>query len=143
MIEKIKYKKKLLAIIVRRKFRKKKGINFFTPNNLNLQCGYMKHTNNYFIKPHRHQKRENKIFYTSEVIILLKGRLRVDFYKARNNYLFSKIVQSNDILMLITGSHGFKTLSPIEMIEIKQGPYSIYKDKIKFQSISEKNIKIR
>jgi hypothetical protein len=29
------------------------------------------------------------------------------------------------------------------MIEIKQGPYSIYKDKIKFDSISEKNIKIR
>jgi hypothetical protein len=28
------------------------------------------------------------------------------------------------------------------MIEIKQGPYSIYKDKIKFKSVSEKNIKI-
>jgi hypothetical protein len=143
MIEKIKYKKKLLAIIVRKEFRKRKGIDFFTPNNLNLQCGYMKHPKNYFIKPHQHQKRENKIFYTSEVIVLLKGSLRVDFYKARNNYLFSKIVNSNDILMLITGSHGFKTLSPIEMIEIKQGPYNIYKDKIKFQSISEKNIKIR
>ena len=46
-------------------YLKKKGINFFTPNNLNLQCGYMKHTKNYFIKPHQHQKRENKIFYKS------------------------------------------------------------------------------
>lgn len=143
MIEKIEYKKKLLAIIIRKEFRKKRGINFFTPNDLNLQCGYMKHAKNYFIKPHQHQKRENKIFYTSEVIVLLKGSLRVDFYEGRNRYLFSKIVKSNDILMLIKGSHGFKTLSPIEMIEIKQGPYSIFKDKIKFQSVSEKNIRLK
>ena len=43
MIEKIHHKKKLLAIIVRKSYRKKKGINFFTPNHLNLQCGFMKH----------------------------------------------------------------------------------------------------
>ena len=43
MIEKILHKKKLLAILVRKNYRKKKGINFFTPNHLNLQCGFMKH----------------------------------------------------------------------------------------------------
>ena len=46
MIEKITHKNKLLAIIVRKKYRKKKGISFFTPNSLNLQCGYMKHKKN-------------------------------------------------------------------------------------------------
>jgi hypothetical protein len=142
MIENVKFKKKLLAIIVRKNFRNKKGISFFTPNNLNLQCGYMKHKKEYFIQPHKHQRRKNKIFYTSEVILLLKGKLRVDFYKNKKKYLFSKIINSHDILMLITGMHGFKTLSPIEMIEIKQGPYSVYKDKVKFNKIDENKIRI-
>ena len=90
MIEKIINKKKLLAIIVRKKYRKKNGINFFTPNNLNLQCGFMKHKKNYVIKPHQHIKRLTKILMTTEVIILLKGILRVDFYVNNKKYLFSK-----------------------------------------------------
>jgi len=32
MIEKITHKKKLLAIIIRKQYRKKKGVSFFTPN---------------------------------------------------------------------------------------------------------------
>ena len=143
MIEKIIYKKKLLALIVRKNFRKKKGINFFTSNNLNLQCGFMKHEKNHFIKPHSHQKRENKIFYTSEVLSILKGKLRVDFYNNNKNYLYSKIVNADDILILIKGSHGFKVLSPIEMLEIKQGPYKMSKDKVKFRPVNENLIKIK
>ncbi len=142
MIEKIKHNKKLLAIIVRKEYRKKKGITFFTPNNLNLQCGYMKHNKNHIIKPHLHLKRLNKIFYTSETIILLKGRLRIDFYDNKKNYLVSRILYSSEIICLISGGHGFKTLSPCEMIEVKQGPYSVLKDKKKFDETKLKKIKI-
>ena len=142
MIEKIKHNKKLLAIIVRKEYRKKKGITFFTPNNLNLQCGYMKHNKNHIIKPHLHLKRLNKIFYTSETIILLKGRLRIDFYDNKKNYLVSRILNSSEIICLISGGHGFKTLSPCEMIEVKQGPYSVLKDKKKFDETKLKKIKI-
>ena len=142
MIEKIKHSKKLLAIIIRKEYRKKKGVTFFTPNNLNLQCGYMKHDKNHIIKPHLHLKRLNKIFYTSETIILLKGRLRVDFYDNKKNYLVSKILYSSEIIYLISGGHGFKTLSPCEMIEVKQGPYSVLKDKKKFDENKLKKIKI-
>ena len=142
MIEKIKHKKKLLAIIVRKEYRKKKGITFFTPNNLNLQCGYMKHNKNHIIKPHLHLKRLNKIFYTSETIILLKGRLRIDFYDNKKNYLVSRILYSSEIICLISGGDGFKTLSPCEMIEVKQGPYSVLKDKKKFDETKLKKIKI-
>ena len=142
MIEKIQHNKKLLAIIIRKQYRKKKGVTFFTPNNLNLQCGYMKHDKNHIIKPHLHLKRLNKIFYTSETIILLKGRLRVDFYDNKKNYLISKILYTSEIISLISGGHGFKTLSPCEMIEVKQGPYSVLKDKKKFNENKLKKIKI-
>ena len=143
MVEKIYHKKKLYALIVRARFRKKKGISFFTPNDTNQQFGYMKHNKGHIIKPHKHKKRTTKIFYTTEVIILFKGRLRVDFYDQKQKYLFSKIIKEKDIIMLVHGGHGFKVLKNIEMIEVKQGPYSMIKDKKKFNKIDEKKIKIK
>ena len=44
--------------------------------------------------------------------------------------------------MLVHGGHGFKVLQNVEMIEVKQGPYSLSGDKTKFNKIDEKKIKI-
>jgi|TARA_B110000438_G_C15412849_1_gene478383 hypothetical protein len=143
MIEKIVYKKKLLGLIVRGSYRNKKGITFFTPKNSTQQFGYMKHKKEYIIKPHLHKKRLTKILYTSEVILLLKGILRVDFYNLKKKYLFSKVIKDKDIIMLVHGGHGFKVLKSVEMIEIKQGPYILSKDKVKFDNIDEKKISIK
>ena len=93
MIEKIIHKKKLFALIVKGKYRNKKGITFFSPDNATQQFGYMKHKKNHFIKPHKHNKRITKILKTTEVILILKGILRVDFYNQKNKYLFSKLVK--------------------------------------------------
>jgi hypothetical protein len=143
MIEKINYKKKLLALIVRGNYRKKKGITFFTPNDATQQFGYMKHKKKYIIKPHVHKKRLTKILFTTEVILLLKGTLRVDFYSPSKKYLFSKILKEKDIVMLVSGGHGFKVLKDVEMLEIKQGPYNLIKDKVKFENIDENEINIK
>ena len=140
MIEKILHKKKLFALIVRRQFRKKSGINFFTSKKATQQFGFMKHEKNHFIKPHKHNKRLTRILRTTEVILLLKGALRVDFYNNNNKYLFSKKINEKDIIMLIHGGHGFKVLKNVEMIEVKQGPYSLASDKIKFKTVDEKKI---
>ena len=56
MIEKILHKKRLFALIVRRQFRKKSGVNFFTSKEATQQFGFMKHKKNYIIKPHKHNK---------------------------------------------------------------------------------------
>ena len=143
MIEKIYHKKKLLALIVRGTYRKKRGITFFTPNESTQQFGYMKHKKKHIIKPHLHKKRITKILYTTEVILLLKGILRVDFYDYEKNYLYSKILKQKDIIMLVHGGHGFKVIKDVEMLEVKQGPYSLIKDKVKFENINEKKIKIK
>ena len=143
MIEKIYHQKKLFALIVRAKFRKKNGINFFTEDESNQQIGYMKHSKGHIIKPHQHKRRNTNIFFTTEVIILFKGLLRVDFYDDKQKYLFSKTIKEKDIIMLVHGGHGFKVLKKTEMIEIKQGPYSFVKDKIKFVEIDEKKIKLK
>ena len=143
MIEKVIHKKKLFALIVRSKFRKKTGINFFTDNNATQQFGYMKHRKNYVIKPHKHNQRLTKILTTTEVIILFKGILRVDFYDNKKMYLFSKKIFEKDIIMLLNGGHGFKVLKDVEMLEVKQGPYKLSRDKVKFDNVDEKKIRIK
>ena len=143
MIEKVLHKNKLFALIVRRQFRKKSGINFFTSKEATQQFGFMKHKKNHIIKPHKHNKRLTRILRTTEVILLLKGTLRVDFYNDKYKYLFSKKINERDIIMLIHGGHGFKVLKNVEMIEVKQGPYSLASDKIKFKKVDEKKIKFK
>jgi hypothetical protein len=103
----------------------------------------MKHKKDYVIKPHKHNQRLTKILTTTEVIILFKGILRVDLYDNKKKYLFSKKIFRNDIVMLANGGHGFKVLEDVEMLEIKQGPYRLSKDKVKFDNIDEKKIRIK
>ena len=143
MIEKIIYKKKLLALIVRGKYRNKKGITFFTPKESTQQFAYMKHKKRHIVMPHLHKRRLTKVFYTTEVILLLKGILRVDFYNQFKKYLFSKILKKQDIIMLVHGGHGFKVLKDAEMFEVKQGPYNLIKDKMKFKNVDDNKIKIK
>ena len=143
MIKEIVHKNKLYALVIKETYQDKKGISFFTKNADNQQIGFMSHPKNYLIKPHKHQKRETKIFITSEVIILQKGKLRVDFYDTKKKYLFSIVVKKNQIIMLVHGGHGFKVLEAVKMLEIKQGPFVSHKDKVKFDKIDEKKIKIK
>ena len=57
--------------------------------------------------------------------------------------IVDKIIKKKDIIMLVHAGHGFKVLKDVEMIEIKQGPYSLIKDKIKFENINDNKIRIR
>lgn len=143
MIFYIKNKKDLLAIIVKKKLQTKKGINFLTPNNFNIQFAFMNHKKFHLIKPHLHFKKKIGKINTAEVLYIIKGKLRIDFYNKEKNYLFSKIINTGDTIMLINQGHGFKTLKKTIMFEVKQGPYFKKTDKKKFAPINEKFIKIQ
>jgi cupin fold WbuC family metalloprotein len=132
MIKSITYKKKCLALIIRNSYLKKDGINFFTNNKLSQQVAFMSHKKNHIIQPHLHRKRLKKIYDTTEVLIILSGSLKVDFYSDKKKYLFSNILKKNDIIILLTAGHGFKVLEKCKFIEVKQGPYNPKLDKFKF-----------
>ena len=132
MIENITYKKRALALIIKNKYLKKKGINFFTKNNLSQQVAFMNHKKGHIIQPHLHKRRPKKIYDTTEVLIILDGTLKIDFYSEKKKYLLSKILAKNDIIVFLSGGHGFKILKNCKFIEIKQGPYDPLKDKFKF-----------
>ena len=66
----------------------------------------------------------------------------MDFYDDNKNYLESRILNKNDVILLSSGGHGFEMLEPSEMIEVKQGPYAGEQDKTRFKSISGDKIKL-
>ena len=143
MIKKVIYKKKILAIIINSNNFRKKGVHFVSPNNFTKQVGIINYQTNHSIKPHTHKKYLRKIYRTSEVLFIKKGLIRVDFYKDNKKYLFSKILKKNYIIVLHAGSHGFKVLKDCSIIEIKQGPFVKTLDKVRFNKIDEKKIKIK
>jgi mannose-6-phosphate isomerase-like protein (cupin superfamily) len=139
MIERIKYKGKELAIIIRNTFQKD-GIEFFTDDNLSQQLAYMNHPKGKGIQPHVHNPIKREVHYTQEVLFIKKGRLRVDFYTEKQKYLESRELEAGDIILLIQGGHGFEVLEDLEMFEVKQGPYAGDSDKTRFDSNLPNNL---
>jgi cupin fold WbuC family metalloprotein len=133
-IKKIKVNNEIVAKVF--KFRKKKfkGIKFFTPNTDNLQVGLMSHPTNHIIQPHYHKNKKKIIKHMSELLIIYSGKLQVFFYNKKMKRTKSIILNKKDMILLIKGSHGFKTLNKTEMLEIKQGPFSGDKDKIRLKN---------
>ena len=92
----------------------------------------MNHPQGKSIAPHRHNKVTREVHYTQEVLLIQKGKLQVDFYTEAEQYLESRILSAGDIILLCSGAHGFQVLEPLEMFEIKQGPYAGENDKTRF-----------
>lgn len=128
--------KEVMAIIIRNDYMND-GIQFFTGDDYSQQMAFMSHPKGHIISPHIHNHVERQIKNTQEVLILKKGKLRVDFYNNTKKYLVSTIVEEGDIIMLVSGGHGFEVLEEVRMVEIKQGPYLGIDDKVKFVSTPE------
>ena len=58
--------------------------------------------------------------------------MKVDFYSRKKIFIKSKIVNKNDIIILLDGGHGFKMINNCKFIEVKQGPFISNKDKKRF-----------
>ena len=141
MVEEIRISGKLIALIIQSDALKE-GVEFFTSSEMEQQAAKMKYKSGYSILPHTHNEVKREIRTTSEVLVIIKGKLRVDFYNL-NQYFESRIVKSGDLVLLFGGSHGFKVIEDIEMIEVKQGPFLGEKDKVRFSGVDESKVIIK
>ncbi len=123
----------IMAIIISNRFNEK-GIHFFTPNEFSQQLAYMNHPAGKIIEPHYHNAVQRNVVFTQEVLVIKRGKLKVDFYDEHLNYTQSRILETGDVILLSAGGHGFEVLEDIEMIEVKQGPYQGELDKTRFKS---------
>lgn len=139
MVEKVLFDNQVYAIIIRSNFHES-GIHFMTDENYSQQMAYMHHQTGKIIDAHVHNHETREVVQTQEVLIIRKGRLRVDFYKSNRVYCGSKELLAGDIILLASGGHGFEVLEEVEMIEIKQGPYLGDKDKVRFEGIDSDQV---
>lgn len=142
MIEQILRNDMLLAIIIRHGFSEP-GVHFLTPGEFSQQLAYMQHPAGKIIEPHVHNPVQREVFYTQEVLLLKRGRLRVDFYRDDRSYLESRVLEAGDVILLAAGGHGFEALEEIEMIEVKQGPYAGDADKTRFAGVASDEVRVK
>ncbi len=139
MIKKYINNNELIALIIKKDFTSD-GIKFFTPDDFPEQIAYMSHKKDTIIKAHVHNEIERNISLTQEILIIKKGKLRLDLYTKEKEYIESCIIEAGDIVFLASGGHGLKCLEDIEMIEVKQGPYLGEKDKVRFKEINDDKV---
>lgn len=141
-IEEVKKKNKLLAMIIRNDY-KCNGVDFITPNAYSQQVAYMHHPKGKVIDAHVHNLVHRNVVMTQEVLFIKKGVLRVDFYDEYEDYLESRDLYAGDMILLVSGGHGFQILEEVEMIEVKQGPYAGDEDKKRFTGITADEVVYR
>lgn len=127
-IEKINYQDQQLAIILYDSF-KHPGIHYFTNDEFSQQLAYMNHPKGKVIDSHFHNLVKRETRYTQEVLFIKSGKIRVDFYSNSQVFIESRVLSKGDVILLMTGGHGFEVLEDIEMVEVKQGPYAGDQDK--------------
>ncbi len=141
MVKSFFHKDKQIALIIKNNYTND-GIKFFTANESAQQIAYMSHPKNTIIKAHVHNIIERSISLTQEVLIIKKGKLRLDLYSQDKEYIESAVIEAGDIVFLPYGGHGLKCLEDTAMIEVKQGPYLGEDDKVRFVEVSDEKVVI-
>lgn len=121
----------LYAILLRGSYDQP-GIQFFTSDELSQQLASMSYSPGKIIPAHTHNPVLREVFHTQECLFIRKGKVRIDFFTQDHEYRKSRILCAGDVILLITGGHGFEVLEDLNMVEVKQGPYAGEMDKTRF-----------
>ncbi len=126
---------RVLGIIVSRDLEIPRGVAFLTPNSFPLQLGFLAHPTGHVVQPHFHPARVRVLEGTPEALFVLRGKVRVDFYRTDLSSLTSRTVSAGDVVLLVAGGHGLTVLEDAEIWEVKLGPYDPVLDKARFSPI--------
>jgi mannose-6-phosphate isomerase-like protein (cupin superfamily) len=114
---------RLVAMVFRHDQAMGPGVHFLTPSDLPLQLGYMNHAQDKVITPHVHNHATRTVENTSEVLLVRSGQMMVRLFNKDGGVLADFTLGPGDLIFLCSGAHGFKALTPLELVEVKQGPY--------------------
>lgn len=130
-IERIYWDGKPLCYIVRNSLNPDKT-TFLTPEEFNLQVGYVVYPAGQEIARHTHYPVERCIVGTAEVLLVRKGRCEIDVYNDDRQKVDTRELREGDIMIMVSGGHGFRMLEDTVLLEVKQGPYPGVKEKERF-----------
>lgn len=131
LTESIECNGQLLATIIRAEKLPEKT-EFVTGDHVKQQVGFVVYPEGGQIPRHVHVPMERRIVGTSEVLMVRKGLLEADFYTDDKEYVCSRLLRQGDVLLLVSGGHGFTCLKDTVLLEVKQGPYLGPQEKERF-----------
>lgn len=133
-IEWIRHGDQILALLIRAEFRPGES-TFLTPQDHSQQVGLIVYPKNGRVVPHRHHKVERQVEGTGEVLVVRNGRCWADFYLDDKSHFTSRQLARGDILVLMSGGHGFRMIEDTTFLEVKQGPYIGAEEKERFEPL--------
>ena len=120
-----------IAFIIRAE-KSAEETTFLTPDDFKQQLGFIVYPKGGKITRHLHKPVQRNLIGMSEVLLVRKGAVEVDFYTGRKEYICTRQLRCGDLILLVAGGHGFRCLEDTELLEIKQGPYVGPDEKEKF-----------
>ena len=130
-VEYIKVEEELLCIIVKAPTYLERT-TFVTPENLNLQVGFVIYKAGEEVPRHYHKEIERTVSSTSEVINVRVGSCNVQIYDDSQNLVADRRLDVGDIVIFVGGGHGFRMNKDTVLSEVKQGPYIGIDEKTNF-----------
>ena len=130
-IEHITWNGKPLAYIIRAEVNPEQT-TFLTPPEFNLQAGFVVYPAGGEIDRHVHRPLERHIVGTSEVLVVKRGRCLADIYTENRELAATRELREGDVILMVSGGHGFRMLEDTIFLEIKQGPYTGLDEKERF-----------
>lgn len=131
IIERITWNEQPLCYIIRAEMNPEKT-TFLTPPEFNLQVGYIVYPGEEEIPRHVHRPIKRTVVGTSEVLIVRKGRCKLDVYNDDRHLVTTRELREGDIMIMVSGGHGFRMLEDTVLLEVKQGPYPGVDEKERF-----------
>ena len=121
----------LLAYVIRGDFSAD-ITSFVTPPEHNFQVGFVVYPKDGEIQSHYNRKIDRKISNTSEVLVVRKGHCEIDIYDDEQILVETLGMKTGDVMVMVSGGHGFRMLENTVLLEIKQGPYIGIDEKKRF-----------
>ena len=66
------------------------------------------------------------------MLIIKKGRCQIDIYNNERELVVTRELAEGDIMLMVSGGHGFRLLEDTILLEVKQGPYTGLEEKERF-----------
>jgi hypothetical protein len=122
-VEEITGSGRLLVVIVGSEFRPS-TTSFITDDSLLQQVGMVVYPAGGEVKRHFHRPLERHIVGTPEVLVIRSGRCEIDVYDDQRERVATRELHGGDVVILVSGGHGFRMLEDTALLEVKQGPYT-------------------
>lgn len=122
LVERITSGDTCLAYVIRSRYAPTET-TFLTPPEYKQQVGYIVYPAGGKIRRHVHRSLKRELTGTSEVLVVRQGRCEIDIYDDDRKLVCTRELQKGDVVLMVSGGHGFRMLEPTVFLEIKQGPY--------------------